>query len=63
MGFIGFLAGVAYVDLSVTQRLIGIYPNEPEVKKFGSYTQAELDEWAKDVLPNGDLIGRIPKLK
>ncbi len=63
MGFIGFLGGVAFVDLSVTQRLLGIYPNEPEVKKFGFYTQEELDEWAKDVVPNGDLIGRLPKSK
>jgi len=40
---------------------MGLYPNGPEVEKYGSYTQAELDAYAKDDIANGDLIGRVPK--
>lgn len=61
MGVMGLLGGIMYVDLSITQRLMGIYPNEPEVKKFGFYTKEELDEWRKDDIAHGELIGRIPK--
>lgn len=61
MGFLGVAGGLAYTDLSVTQRLMGIYPNEPEVRRFGFYTQQELDEWHKDDIPHGELIGRVPK--
>jgi hypothetical protein len=61
MGVLGFMAGCLYADLSISQRLMGLYPNAPEVEKYGSYTQAELDEYAKDDIANGELIGRVPK--
>jgi hypothetical protein len=61
MGVLGFMAGCLYADLSISQRLMGLYPNGPEVEKHGSYTQAELDEYAKDDIANGELIGRVPK--
>ncbi len=63
MGFIGLMAGVSYANLSSTQRLMGLYPNDEEVKRYGSYTKEELDEYAVDDVPNGELIGRIPKEK
>ena len=61
MGSLGLLGGILFVDLSITQRLMGIYPNEPEVKRYGFYTKEELEEWHKDDIPNGELIGRVPK--
>lgn len=61
MGALGLIGGLVYTDLSVTQRLMGIYPNAPEVKKLGFYTKEELEEWRKDDISNGELIGRVPK--
>jgi hypothetical protein len=61
MGALGLVGGFIYADLSVTQRLMGIYPNEPEVRKYGFYSQEELSEWRKNDITNGDLIGRVPK--
>ena len=61
MAFTGAFAGLLYADLSISQRLMGLLPNEPEVKRYGFYTQEELDEFAKDDIVNGSLIGRVPK--
>jgi hypothetical protein len=61
--FTGAFAGLMYADLSISQRLMGLLPNEPEVKRYGFYTPEELAEYAKDDIANGVLIGRIPKEK
>ena len=61
LGFIGLMAGITYGNLSSTQRLMGLYPNEEEVKRYGCYTKEELDAYAADDVPNGELVGRIPK--
>ena len=61
MGMIGFMAGCLYADLSISQRLMGLYPNAPEVEKYGAYTKEELEEYAKNDIANGELIGRVPK--
>jgi hypothetical protein len=63
LGSLGLVAGVFYADLSSTQRLMGIYPNEAEVARYGFYTKEQLEEYAKDDIPCGELVGRIPKEK
>lgn len=61
MGLIGLMGGCLYADLTISQRLMGLYPNEPEVERFGAYTAAELEDYAKNDIANGELIGRVPK--
>jgi hypothetical protein len=61
MGFIGFMGGTIYADLSISQRLMGIYENEEEVKKYGAMSKEELEAYARDDVVNGELIGRVPK--
>lgn len=60
MGVIGLIGGVFYAELSVSNRLQGYAPNEPEVKKYGFYTAEELELYSRDLIENGELIGRNP---
>lgn len=41
---IGLLAGFSYAVLGSTQRLLGIEPNESEVKKYGALTPSQAEK-------------------
>eukprot|EP01039_Chlorochromonas_danica_P000445 gene445-479_t len=41
---IGLMAGFSYAVLGSTQRLLGIEPNESEVKKYGALTPSQVEK-------------------
>lgn len=55
---IGLLAGVMFACQNSTQRLIGLEPNESEVKRYGVLSDEELALYTKRAnIPNWELIG------
>ena len=54
---IGLLAGLSYSYLSSSQRFMGIYPNDYEVRRYGPASKETVDEFHRHLdTPNLDLI-------
>jgi hypothetical protein len=44
---IGLVAGLTYATLSSSQRFMGLEPNDSEVRRYGSLTKEQVDEYNK----------------
>ena len=44
---IGLVAGITYATLSSSQRFMGLEPNDSEIRRYGSLTKEQVDEYNK----------------
>lgn len=44
---IGLCSGIAYATLSSSQRFMGLEPNDSEIRRYGSMTKEQVDEYNK----------------
>jgi hypothetical protein len=57
LGGLGFIAGMFHSYLSSTQRFMGIYPNDYEVRRYGLASTETMDEFDRHLdNPNLSMI-------
>ena len=56
------MAGIFAGYMRSSHRLLGYESNEAEVRKFGSITAEEADNYYRSNVQNGELIGMLPKI-